>query len=72
MEEDRLLHRADERVADPAEHGVEGPDGEVVLSSLRKCAGVGDEVLLRIPGIDAERLGSQFVHPPVARRYVLR
>ena len=71
VEEDRLLDRRDERVADAAEHGVVGPDGQVVLAALGEPARVVGEVAARVVGVDPERLGDRGVRAPAPGRDVL-
>ena len=61
----------DERVADAAEHGVVGPDGQVVLAALGQPARVVGEVALRVVEVDPEALGNRGVHPPAPALDVL-
>ena len=72
MEEERFLERGDERVADPAEHGVEGPDRQVVLAALLERPRVVAEVLLGVVGIEPEPVGGRLVDPPPPRLDVIR
>ena len=59
VEEERLLDRRDERVADPAQHGVERPDGQAVLAAFLQRPGVVAQVLLGVLRIEPEPLGAQ-------------
>jgi hypothetical protein len=70
MEEDRLLDRGHERVADAAEHRVVGPDREVVLPADGQLPGVMREVALRVLGVDPERRGHARVHLPAPRLHL--
>jgi hypothetical protein len=54
VEEERLLDGRDERVADPAEHRVEGPDRQVELAALVERARVVAEVLVGVLGAEAQ------------------
>jgi hypothetical protein len=64
MEEDGLLDRADERMADSSEHRVKRPDREVVLSAVGERASVRDQVLLCVFGVDADGLRRGRVDAP--------
>src|SRR5262249_25669633 len=46
VEEDRLFDGRDERVPDSAQHGVVGPDGQLILASLLERSRVVEEMLL--------------------------
>ena len=70
VEEERLLDRRDERVADPAEHGVERPDGEAVLAALLQRSRVVAQVLLGVVGVEPEALGGGRADPPAAGLHV--
>ena len=70
VEEERLLDRRDEREADPAEHGVEGPDGEAVLAALLQRPCVVAQVLLGVIGVEPETLGCGRADPPASRLHV--
>ncbi len=71
VEEDRLLDRRHERMADPPEQRVVGPDRELVLAALGEPARVVGEVALGVPGVDSERGGHCRVHAPTAGRDLL-
>ena len=71
VEEDRFLDRRDEGVPDAAEHGVIGPDGQVVLPALGQLPRVVGQVALRVVDVDPERLGDRGVHSPAAGLDVL-
>ena len=70
VEEERLLDGRDERVADPTEHGVEGPDGEAVLAALLERLGVVAQVLLGVVRVEPETLGRRRADPPAAGLHV--
>ena len=72
VEEERLLERGDERVADPAQHRVEGPDRQVVLAALLECLRVVAKVLLGVVGIEPEAGCRERIDPPAPRLDVLR
>ena len=71
VEEDGLLDRGDQGVADAAEHGVVGPDGQLVLPALGQPPGVVGEVTLRVVDVDPEGLGNRGVQRPPASRDVI-
>ena len=71
VEEERLLERGDERVADPAQHRVEGPDRQVVLAALLERPRVVAKVLLGVVGIEPETGRGERVDPPAPRLDVL-
>ncbi len=64
VEEDRLLHSRDQRVADAAEQGVVRPDRQAVLAARVERAHVVEQVPLGVLGLEPERLGDGRVGPP--------
>ena len=72
VEEERLLDRRDERVADPAEQRVVRPDRELVLPALGQRARVVRELPLRVVAIESEARAHGRVDAPAARLDVLR
>src|SRR5215204_6936827 len=66
VEEDRFLDRRDEGVPDATEHGVIGPDSQVVLAALGQAPRVVSEVALGVIDVDPEGLGDRGVHSPAA------
>src|SRR5215212_1092328 len=66
VKEDGFLDRRDEGVPDATEHGVIGPDSQVVLAALGQAARVVSEVALGVIDVDLEGLGDCGVHSPAA------
>ena len=72
VEEERLLDRGDESVADSAEQRVVRPDRQVVLPALGEPARVVRELARRVLRVDAEALGGGRVEAPAAGLDVFR
>src|SRR5215208_2145841 len=66
VEEDSFLDRRDEGVPDATEHGVIGPDSQVVLPALGQQPRVVSEVALGVIDVHPEGLGDRGVHSPAA------
>ena len=67
VEEDRLLDRGHERVADAAQHRVVGPDRELVLPGGLECSRVVQEMALRVLRVEPEAASHDLVDAPAPR-----
>src|SRR5829696_8304553 len=66
VEEDSFLDRRDEGVPDATQHGVIGPDSQVVLPTFGQASRVVSEVALGVVDVHPEGLGDRGVHSPAA------
>src|SRR5215216_6819097 len=66
VEEDSFLDRRDKGMPDATEHGVIGPDSQVVLPTFGQAPRVMSEVALGVIEVHPESFGDRGVHSPAA------
>src|SRR5215216_5731475 len=71
VEEDSFLDRRDEGVPDATQHGVIGPDSQVVLPALGQASRVVSEVAFGVIDVHPEGFRDRGVHSPAAGLDVL-
>ena len=72
MKEDRLLHRRDQRMADAAQHGMVGPDGQFVFVAPGQFLGVVLDEAIHVGGRGIESGCRIRVETPAPRTNIVR